>query len=100
MEIADPLLALLAIQPEGFVPILRVMDLKRFNYLVSRLNRFELTRREKQFFDLVRGSFREKGELTEEQEVILEGIYREKVRWHKLGFISSKAMQEAQAGHP
>jgi hypothetical protein len=68
------------------------MDPKRFNYLVSGLIRFELTGREKLFFELLKGWFREKGELTEEQEMILEGIYTEKVRWYKLGLISRKGV--------
>jgi len=61
---------------------------------MSKLNRFELTRCEKQFLELVTGYFDQKGILTEEQEVILEGLYREKMRWARLGLISEKGVQK------
>lgn len=77
-------------QTNGFVPILRAMGPKRLNHLVSRLNRFELTRGEKQVIELTKGSFRDKGGLTKEEEVILEGIYKQKLRWAKLGLIAEK----------
>jgi len=61
---------------------------------MSGLNRFELTRCEKQFLELVTSYFDQKGILTEEQEVILEGLYREKMRWARLGLIREKGVQK------
>ncbi len=69
------------------------MESRRLNYLVSRLNRFELTQCEKQFIESAKVYFRERGELTEEQEKILEGIYNEKLRWSKLGLIREKSKE-------
>jgi hypothetical protein len=66
------------------------MDRKRLNYLISRLNRFELTQCEKKFIELAKGCYRDKEKLTEQQEMILEGIYKEKLRWAKLGLIREK----------
>ena len=63
-------------------------------YFMSKLNRFELTRCEKQFLELVTSYFDQKGILTEEQEVILEGLYREKMRWARLGLIREKGVQK------
>ena len=69
------------------------MESRRLNYLASRLNRFELTRCEKEFIESAKVYFRERGELTEEQEKILEGIYKEKLRWSKLGLIREKSTE-------
>ena len=73
------------------------MEPRRLNYLVSRLNRFELTRCEKDFIESTKVYFRERCELTEEQEKILEGIYNEKLRWAKLG--QRKAQKEGGLGY-
>jgi len=70
------------------------MDSKRLSYLISRLNHFELTQCEKHFIELVKPSFRERGRLTEGQEMILEGIYREKLRWRDLGLINEKGRRK------
>jgi hypothetical protein len=43
---------------------------------------------EKRFLELVKASFGERGRLTEEQETMLEGIYREKLKWARLGLIT------------
>ena len=69
------------------------MEPRRLNYLVSRLNRFELTRCEKEFMESTKVYLRERGEITEEQEKILEGIYKEKLRWSKLGLIREKSTE-------
>jgi hypothetical protein len=45
-------------------------------------------------FVLVTSYFDQKGILTEEQEVILDGLYREKMRWARLGLISEKGVQK------
>ena len=74
------------------------MEPRQLNYLVSRLNRFELTRCEKDFIESTKVYFRERCELTEEQEKILEGIYSEKLRWSKLGLIREKSTERRRTG--
>ena len=54
------------------------MDDKRLKCILLGLKRDELTFRERQFIEAVEKYFNEKGMLTEQQESILEGIYREK----------------------
>jgi hypothetical protein len=63
------------------------MDLSRLNSILSSLDDFKLTQHEKRFLELVKTSFGERGSLTEEQETMLEGVYREKVKWARLGLI-------------
>ena len=55
------------------------MNEDRFKCILSVLNWYELTWREKQFVEAVKRYFNENGILTEQQESILEGIYREKM---------------------
>ncbi len=64
------------------------MDLKRLGFIISGLNAFKLTQHEKRFLELVEVYFRERGMLTEEQETMLEGIYKEKLTWERLGLIT------------
>jgi hypothetical protein len=52
---------------------------------VSLLGHCELTSLERQFVGRVKEYFAKNGMLTEQQESILEGVYREKVRWMKKG---------------
>jgi len=66
------------------------MTPKRLSSILSGLKRFELTQREKQFLELVKAYFGERGGLTEEQETILEGIHREKMNWERLGLIGRR----------
>ncbi len=54
------------------------MDKERLECIMSGLNRYELTELEKRFVQSVRRHFKEKNMLTEQQESILEGVYREK----------------------
>ncbi len=54
------------------------MDKGRFKSIVSALRQYELMEGEKQFVELTEQYFTEKGKLNEEQESVLEGIYREK----------------------
>jgi uncharacterized membrane-anchored protein len=75
------------------------MDPRHFNQRISKLNRFVLTRREKQFIELVGAYFREKRQLNEEQEAILEGLYNEKLRLAKLGLIRKKATWRILTGN-
>ena len=73
------------------------MEPRRLNYLVSRLSRFELTRCEKRFIELLKSYHREECELTEEQETILQGLYNEKLNWAKLGLIREKSTERSLA---
>lgn len=59
------------------------MDKGRFGSIVTALGHCELTYLEKQFVGRVEEYFEENGMLTEQQESILEGIYRGKIRWMK-----------------
>jgi hypothetical protein len=54
------------------------MDKKRLHCIISGLNRYELTGLEKRFVQSVDRYFKEKSMLTDQQESILEGVYREK----------------------
>jgi len=54
------------------------MNKERLECIVSGLNRYELTGLEKRFVQSVGQYFKEKSMLTEQQESILEGVYREK----------------------
>ena len=63
------------------------MDDKRLKCIVGVLNRYELTLLEKQFVERVKKYFDENGKLTEQQESILEGIFRGK-KWISQTFCS------------
>ena len=56
------------------------MDKERFKNIISGLDRYELTGLEKRFVQSVGQYFKEKSILTDQQESILEGVYREKTR--------------------
>ena len=59
------------------------MDKGRLKSIVSALGYCELTPLERQFLGRVKEYFEENDMLTEQQETILEGIFREKIRWMK-----------------
>ena len=59
------------------------MNTERFKCIMAGLGRNELTLLERQFVGLVKGYFEKNGMITEQQESILEGINREKIRWMK-----------------
>lgn len=63
------------------------MDQKRFKCIRSLLERHELTLRERQFVEAVEKYFHENGKVTDQQESLLEGIYREKM-WVRKAFFS------------
>ena len=65
------------------------MDDKRLKCIFVGLNRDELTMGERQFIEAVEKYFHEKGVLTDQQESILEGIYREKI-WMRKTFFKSE----------
>jgi hypothetical protein len=54
------------------------MDQERLARIISGLNRYKLTGLEKRFVLSVGQYFREKRMLTDQQESILEGVYRER----------------------
>jgi len=63
------------------------MDQERFKCILSVLDRDELTLRERQFVEAVRKYHNENGKVTDQQESVLEGIYREKI-WIRKVFSS------------
>jgi hypothetical protein len=63
------------------------MDKERLECIMSGLNRYELTGLEKRFVQSVEQYFQEKSMLTNQQESILEGVYREKT-----GFIRNAVL--------
>jgi uncharacterized membrane-anchored protein len=67
------------------------MDRERFRCIVSALKRSELTSIERNFVLRVNEYFENNSMLTEQQESILEGLYREKIRWMKKGVQGEEA---------
>ena len=65
------------------------MDQERFKRILSLLQRDELTLREGQFVEAVEKYFDENGKVTDQQESVLEGIYKEKV-WIRKAFFSQR----------
>jgi hypothetical protein len=63
------------------------MDQKRFEWFLLRLEHYELTVREKQFIEAVEIYFHENRKVTDQQESILQGIYKEKI-WARKAFFS------------
>jgi uncharacterized membrane-anchored protein len=61
------------------------MDQERFKRIISVLERDELTMMERQFVEAVKKYLNGNGELTDQQESILEGIYKEK-KWKRKTF--------------
>ncbi len=59
------------------------VDKRRLESLASFLAHCQLNSLEKHFLERVKEYFEEHGQLTDQQESILKGIYREKVRWTK-----------------
>ena len=57
----------------------------RFKCILSGLEGCELTLGEKQFVESVKRYFHKNGMMTDEQESILEGIYKEKI-WIRKAF--------------
>ncbi len=59
------------------------MNNDRSKCIMVGLGRYELTLLEKQFVGRVKEYIQNNGMITEQQESILEGIYRERIRWMK-----------------
>jgi hypothetical protein len=59
------------------------MNSERLKCIMGVLGRYELTLLEKQFVGRMKEYCEKDGMITEQQESILEGINREKIRWMK-----------------
>ena len=59
------------------------MNSDRSKCIMAGLGHYELTLLEKKFVGRVKEYIQKNGMITEQQESILEGIYREKIRWIK-----------------
>jgi len=64
------------------------MNRGRLKCIISGLSRYELTFLEKRFIEAAKHCLEERGGLTEEQESMLESLYKEKTRWIRKGIIS------------
>jgi len=71
------------------------MDRRRLNGPLSLLEQEALTPREKQFVEAVKRYFLEHGKLTEQQESILKGIYKEKIWMRKSFFIQNRLLKDS-----
>ncbi len=65
------------------------MDKQRLECIMSGLNRYELTGLEKRFVQSVKQYYKDKSVLTDQQESILEGVYREKTEFIRNAVFSS-----------
>ena len=72
------------------------MDDKRLKCILVGLKRDELTLGERQFIEAVEKYFHEKGVLTDQQESILESIYREKI-WIRKTFFSQNNLPKGSS---
>ncbi len=63
------------------------MSERRLTCILSGLSRYELTSLEKRFIEVAKHSLEEHGRLTEQQETMLESLYREKTKWIRKGVI-------------
>ena len=66
------------------------MDQEKLKRIVSVLERDELTLRERQFVEAVKEYLNESRRVTDQQESILEGIYKEKI-WMRKTFFGQEA---------
>jgi hypothetical protein len=65
------------------------MDQERLKQILSLLKQHPLTLRERHFVEALEKYFVEKGSLTDQQESVLEGIYKEKM-WIRKAFSSQR----------
>ena len=56
------------------------MNTERLGCIVSGLNRYELTELGQRFVKSVEQYFKREGKLTEQQESLLEGLYKTPIR--------------------
>lgn len=69
------------------------MDQKSFKCILLLLEHYELTVREKQFIEAVEKYFHENRKVTDQQESILQGIYKEKI-WARKAFFSKSPVSK------
>jgi hypothetical protein len=72
------------------------MDNKRLKFILIGLKRYGLTFQERQFIERIEKYFNEKGVLTDQQESILEGIYKEK-KWVGKTFFSQNNLPKGSS---
>ncbi len=65
------------------------MDKERLECIMSGLNRYKLTGLEKRFVQSVEQYFKKKSMLTDQQESVLESVYREKTRFIRNAIFST-----------
>jgi uncharacterized membrane-anchored protein len=75
------------------------MDRGRLKCILSSLERHELTLRERQFVGAVEKYFYENGKVTDQQESMLEGLYREKV-WIRKAFLRQSHFLKGRSPEP
>lgn len=73
------------------------MDQGRFKRIVLFLEQHPLTSRERQFLKAVKNYVIENGNVTDQQESVLEGIYKEKL-WISKVFPEETAFQLTEEG--
>jgi uncharacterized membrane-anchored protein len=73
------------------------MDHERFKCILSLLEQYDLTLREKQFIEVVEKYFRENRKVTDQQESILQGIYKEKIWARKAYFSESNVLKNSSS---
>ncbi len=71
------------------------MKKERLKAITTGLNRYELSQQEQKFVQSVEQYFRQHGRLTDQQEAVLEGIYREKMKWMRSAMVLIKTRQQA-----
>ena len=73
------------------------MDQGKLKRILSLLKGHELTLRERQFVEAVEKYLNENGKVTDQQESVLEGIYKEKM-WIRKAFRGEAALQLTGGG--
>jgi len=73
------------------------MDQGKLKRILSSLERHELTLRERQFVEAVEKYLDENGKMTDQQESVLEGIYKEKM-WIRKAFRGEAVFQPTGGG--
>ena len=73
------------------------MDQGKLKRILSALEGHELTLRERQFVEAVEKYLNENGKVTDQQESVLEGIYKEKM-WISKVFREDTAFQLTGGG--
>jgi len=75
------------------------MNQERLRYILCVLNRYELSLREEWFVEALKKYFNENGKITDQQESVLEGIYKEKT-WIRKTFLGQSSSLKAAQMHP